>query len=386
MATQAFAEALRATPPAEHAALAPVLPPDFLARAAPRAPQASARARAGRTPVLDGPAFIALYFTVNDTPAEVLKVMDLTTGQQLEALQRGQRTLSVYVLLVLGLAGFALDYSADFQAFVFGYAGVVCWVAALVLNRARAGQRAALLANASARGWFVVPAVVLSLVALAFVMVGILKTDTDAALLPAGALTLLLVVLVRERSSRSRLGIGSPFDPRFEDARRLFATLKDDLPRKYPLLGWLDLTGLTEAKAANETLSDGGAPVTFYRDEWLRLKLKLKNGNVLRVSAIESVRKKKGFFKQGMSKRKWKPGSTNARHELRISILVDRERHQLKTPENQQLIGQSWVDAQLTRDDQLVVRAAAPERMSADDLLRLLKHAYDHVTPRTAAV
>jgi hypothetical protein len=407
-AAQAFGEALRVTPPAEHVALAAFLPPDFLTWfaqsqpavpvAAPAAPAPrplgasasvagpSARARVGRRSVDGDRPFLGLYFTVNDSPAQVLKVMDATTQDQLGRLLRsGNRTLSVYALLALGFSGFVLDSLLEFQSFVVGYAGLVCWAAALVLNRSIARQRAALLANSGPRSKIALPATFLSLVALVFLLVFIAQAAPEAAVFPAAALTLLLALLVGERSRRTRLGGLSPFDSRFDEARRIFAVLKDDLPRKYPLLGWLDLTGLSETKAARETLSDAGAPITFYRDEWLRLKLKLKDGNVLRLSAVESVRKKKGFMKRGRRRSKWKPGQTTAGHQLRISVLVNRERHQIRRPVSQQRLGEIWLDAELTNDDRLVVTAAAPERMSADTVLRLLKHAYDHVTPHRAA-
>jgi hypothetical protein len=196
----------------------------------------------------------------------------------------------------------------------------------------------------------------------------------------------MLAALVMERASRGSIPSASPFDDRFDQARQLFSVLKDDLPHGYPLLGWLDLTGLAPAKEVRESVSDGGAPITFYRDEWLRLKLKLVDGNVLRVSAIESVRKKAGFMKSGRRRSKWKPGATTARHQLKVSIVVNNATHVIRRPVAQQRLDRLWIDTELVTDDRLVMTALTADRPSAQSLLGVLKLAYDHVSPRAASI
>ena len=129
----------------------------------------------------------------------------------------------------------------------------------------------------------------------------------------------------------------------------------------------------------------GGAPLVFYRDEWLRLKLKLWDGNVLRLSAIESIRKKEGFWKRGSRKSKWKPGATTARHQLKISVVVDARTHVIRRPAQQQRLDRLWLEAEVATEDRLVLCAYADDRLNAQHLLGAMKLAYDHVMPRTSA-
>ena len=69
-------------------------------------------------------------------------------------------------------------------------------------------------------------------------------------------------------------------------------------------------------------------PIAFYRDEWLRMKMSLYDGNVLRMTAIERAKARLGRWKTGRisGKRKWKPGGTVwARRELRVALTVNRD-------------------------------------------------------------
>jgi hypothetical protein len=370
-----------ATPAARRPAPAPVVPAAQVVPAAVRRPRERARVTRGLVDK-SNEARIGLYFTVNDAPAEVLKVMAATAEQQLAELAlSSRRTGAVYALLVLGFLGFLADLVAGYQSFVFGYAGLVTWLAALVLNRSIARRRPA--ASASKPRWgCLVPLLLLALVAVGFLVVSAFDGDEVVEVAAAAVITLMLAGLVRERTSRAKVPNASPFDDRFDDARQIFSVLKDDLPRGHPLLGWLDLTGLAPTKEVRESVSDGGAPITFYRDEWLRLKLKLVDGNVLRVSAIESVRKKAGIMKRGRRRSKWKPGATSARHQVRVSIVVNSATHVIRRPVAQQRLERLWIDTELLTDDRLVVTALASDRPSAQSLLGVLKLAYEHVSPR----
>jgi hypothetical protein len=347
-----------------------------------------ARRRVGRRAVnAPNHAFVALYFSVNDRPANVLRVMELASERQREALRKSNRSLwGVYALLFLGWLGFLFDCVADFNSFVFGYFGLVCWLTALVLERSIVKGRAHLLVGGrQARRWLVFLVLVLGLVALVVGVVAMLSGEAVMQFAAASIVALALALLARERSARARLDQQSPFDSRFDEARQVFAALKDDLPRKASLLGWLDLTGIDEPKLARRDKSPSGAPLLIYRDEWLRLKLKLWDGNILRLSAVESIRKKEGFWKRGARKSKWKAGVTSARHQLKISIVVDAKTHSIRRPEVSQQLERLSVETQISTDDRLVLTAFAEHRPNAQQLLGVMKLAYDHVTPRTAA-
>lgn len=347
----------------------------------------SARKRVGRRAV-DAPnyGFVALYFSVNDRPANVLRVMALASERQRQALRASNRSLwGVYALLFAGWLGFLFDCVADFDSFVFGYFGLVCWLSAIVLERSIVKGRAHLLVGGRhARRWLVILLLALGLVALCVGVVAMLENEAVVQLVAASFLGLLLAQLVRERSACARFDEQSPFDSRFDEARQVFAALKDDLPRRAPLLGWLDLTGIDEPKLARRDESRSGAPLLVYRDEWLRLKLKLWDGNILRLSAVQSIREKRGFWKRGARKSKWKPGLTTARHQLKISIVVDSGTHSIRRPAPMQRLERLWVETQLATEDRLVLSAFADHCPTAQHLLGVMKLAYDHVTPRTA--
>jgi len=84
---------------------------------------------------------------------------------------------------------------------------------------------------------------------------------------------------------------GQAFGPKFDAACTIFETIKDDIAPGRTLMGWLDLTGAQQpGKVVREGISASGAPVKAYRDEWLRIKMPLYDGNVMRVSGLERVR------------------------------------------------------------------------------------------------
>ncbi|HWA76750.1 MAG TPA: hypothetical protein VG937_30665 [Polyangiaceae bacterium] len=332
-------------------------------------------------------AFVALYFSVNDTPSSALRVMEAASERKRLALRSSNRVLGVvFALILLGWVGFLFDFAAGFDSFVFGYFGLICWASALMLRRSVERRREHLLAGGvRARKWLVIPAFVQLGVATVVSVVAALNDAPVALLISTAVIAVALSTLTWERAARAKLAAGSPFDSRFDEARQVFAALKDDLPRKYPLLGWLDLTGLSQPKLLRRDRAAGGAPLVFYRDEWLRLKLKLWDGNVLRLSAIESIRKKEGFWKRGSRKSKWKPGATTARHQLKISVVVDARTHVIRRPAQQQRLDRLWLEAEVATDDRLVLCAYADDRLNAQHLLGAMKLAYDHVMPRTSA-
>jgi len=391
-AQQSFREALRVTPAAEAATVSSYLPPGFdlsaapVLAAAPAPPPRVAANKGSRSIVHDAFApCVALYFTVNDRPREVVRVMDAAAERQRTVLmQNRRRDPLVYALLVLGFLGFVGDVVASYGTFVLGYAGLVCWAAAVALHHHVAAQRAQLLASVRKSGWFMVLAMFACLLAALVLAVGVITQDDDVTVWGALGVTLLLAFMFWRRTARARVRLATPFDERFGEARTLLETLADDLPRRFPLLGWLDLTGLTDAKVVRQATGGGGAPLTFYRDEWLRLKLKLADGNVLRLSAVESVRKKDAFWKQGSRKLKRRPGVTDARHLLKVSVVVNTNTHSVRKPPTHGSLQHLALTTELATDDRLVVCAAAAQRLNASHILQVLKLVYSHVTPRTA--
>jgi len=309
--------------------------------------------------------------------------MESTAVQQRRVLLDSDRLRPLVPgLLGLGWLGFVTDTLAGYRSFVFGYFGVVCWIAASWLHRSLWQKRAALLApgEPTGRSWgFMVFLAVLAIL----IVLGVFGDSVELTTAASFGFALLAYWWHRKRFARLQVPHGSPFDSRFDEARQVFEKLQDDLPRHAPLLGLVDLTGLHEEKIAQRAQGANGAPLVSYRDEWLRLKLKLWDGNIVRVSAVEAVRQKQGFWKRGSSgKQKWKRGSSSAQHRLKVSVVVNKSAFAIRPPARQQQLDRLWVDTEVSADDRLVLSAYAEQRFTAEHVLGVMKLAYQHVAPR----
>jgi len=81
----------------------------------------------------------------------------------------------------------------------------------------------------------------------------------------------------------------------FEAARRILYTLRDDTGRKGRVVGWLDLTGPMQPKKRVRTArSRSGKKKQYYRDPWFKVKIKLADGNLLRLTFVDIVKRKAG--------------------------------------------------------------------------------------------
>ena len=81
----------------------------------------------------------------------------------------------------------------------------------------------------------------------------------------------------------------------FEAARQILHTLRDDTGRKGRAVGWLDLGGPQQKeKTVRTARSGGGKRKVYYRDPWLRVKFKLADGNLLRLTLEDKVKVKAG--------------------------------------------------------------------------------------------
>jgi hypothetical protein len=105
--------------------------------------------------------------------------------------------------------------------------------------------------------------------------------------------------------------------------RAIIHTLRDDVHPARGMFGHLDFTGWERPqKRAIERKNAAGAKVNIYRDEWLAIKTKLRDGTGLRLSAVRCVKRRAGFWKRGARKSKWKPAMTKSDHqELRIRFV-----------------------------------------------------------------
>ena len=187
-----------------------------------------------------------------------------------------------------------------------------------------------------------------------------------------------------------RQGKITPFGARFDLARTIFDTLKDDVSPKRTLVGWLDLTGAQQqSKQIRQKTSVSGRSVIYYRDEWLRLKASLYDGNVLRLSAIDRVKARQGFWKRGRSgKRKYRSGSSESEYQLEFSISIDPSKYQVLPFDNLgQAIPHSRFIIQQAEavDGRVMVNAStATNQFDAWDILNALRFGYEHVQAQQA--
>ncbi len=260
----------------------------------------------------------ALFLHFNERPANIVQVMDEARRREAEfARARRQRMVVIALLVPAGLVFILADLALGYNLFTFSLVALALWGAALV-------------------GF---------------------------------------VVLRRDRPA------GREFGPRYEATRTVFATIRDDVAPKRTLLGWLDLTGPQPGKVIREGTSASGAPIKVYRDEWLRMKLVLYDGNVLRVLALERIKARLGRWKRGISgKRKWREGKTFSRHELRVSLTVNPQAY---TIEAQPVAEAGKLLVAVTRQDgRLLLTAESDAAFAGEDVLRALRLAYGQLRPR----
>ncbi|MBN1890514.1 MAG: hypothetical protein JW850_21150 [Thermoflexales bacterium] len=273
-----------------------------------------------------GKARRALLLNFNEKPANIVRVMDETRQKQSEfAKERTRRLWIIALLLPLGLPFVCADVAMGYNMCTFSLVGLALWVAALV-----------------------------------------------------GFIT-----LMRNRPS------GKEFGPQYDIARTIFETLRDDIAPKRTLIGWLDLSGTQQTgKVVRQQTSSSGMPVAFYRDEWLRMKMPLYDGNVMRLAVVERVKARLGKWKVGRisHKRKWKAGSTVwGRRELKLALTINPEAYELLPIQNEQ-VGKFALDATQTGSGRIVLSGATNEAIGAGDILQVLRFAYEHLKPRGEAV
>ena len=155
----------------------------------------------------------------------------------------------------------------------------------------------------------------------------------------------------------------------FDAARQVLHTLRDDTGRKGRVVGWLDLSGSTkEQKKVRTARSGGGKRKVYYRDPWFKVKFKLVDGNVLRLTLEDKVKTKAGSI---------------VRYESQFSakLVVNPDLYRLgEVPNSRRLAASN----EFTHEDGVFVVKAAPrpaEHLSMRQVLETLKAVYSHLEP-----
>lgn len=174
------------------------------------------------------------------------------------------------------------------------------------------------------------------------------------------------------------------FSPRYTGTKQILHTLRDDLKPESTFLGHLDLTGaMLQTKVARETKDTQERITQHFRDEWLALKAKLYDGNVLRISAIQKSKKRKSYWKRGRisGKMKMKPEKyKGSKQYLKVRIAVNPDLYEIiPSKEFRQGVNiGKYTVAQLNTEGGIVeVTANSPfEEVESEHILNFLHSAY----------
>lgn len=205
-----------------------------------------------------------------------------------------------------------------------------------------------------------------------------------------GGILLWIAALVMARSLRK--SDSHDFSPRYTGTKQILYTLRDDLKPESSFLGHLDLTGaMLDTKIAREAKDTRDRTTQYFRDEWLALKAKLYDGNILRVSAIQKSKKRKSYWKRSQisGKMKMKPEKYKGSEQyLKVRIAVNPELYQIVP--NQEFrqgvnIGKYTI-AQLNTDGGIIdVTANSPfEEVEPELILSFLHSAYSLLQRKAA--
>jgi hypothetical protein len=206
----------------------------------------------------------------------------------------------------------------------------------------------------------------------------------------AGGILLWIAAFVMAGSLRK--SDSHDFSPRYTGTKQILYTLRDDLKPNSTFLGHLDLTGaMLNTKVARETKDTQDRTTQHFRDEWLALKAKLYDGNILRVSAIQKSKKRKSYWKRSRisGKMKMKPEKHKGSEQyLKVRIAVNPELYQIVP--NQQFrqgvnIGKYTI-AQLNTEGGIIdVTANSPfEEVEPEHILNFLHSTYSLLQRKAA--
>ena len=182
------------------------------------------------------------------------------------------------------------------------------------------------------------------------------------------------------------------FSPRYTGTKQLLHTLRDDLKPNSSFLGHLDLTGaMLNTKVAREAKDTQDRTTQYFRDEWLALKAKLYDGNILRVSAIQKSKKRKSYWKRSRisGKMKMKPEKyKGAAQYLKVRIAVNPELYQIVSNKDFRQgasIGKYIIADLRTEGGIIDVTANSPfEEIESEHILGLLHSAYSLLQRKAA--
>ena len=182
------------------------------------------------------------------------------------------------------------------------------------------------------------------------------------------------------------------FSPRYEGTKDILHTLRDDLKPGSTFIGHLDLTGaMVKSKVARETKDSRERTTQHFRDEWLSLKAKLYDGNVLRVTAIQRSKQRQPYWKRSSisGKTKQKPAKfKGSEQQLKVRLAVNPEVYSIvpnKTFKEGVDIGKYRIAHLSTEGGIVDVLASSPfEEVESEHILGLLQSTYSLLQRKAA--
>ncbi len=205
-----------------------------------------------------------------------------------------------------------------------------------------------------------------------------------------GGILLWLAAFIMARSLRKSDSFDFP--PRYRGTKQILHTLRDDIKPGSTFLGHLDLTGaMLKTKVAREAKDTRDRTTQYFRDEWLSLKAKLLDGNVLRVSAIQKSKKRKSYTKRSRisGKYKTKPEKfKGTEHDLKVRIVVNPDVYQIVP--NQEFrqganIGKYTISQLSTEGGMInVVASSSFDEVEQEQILNFLKSTYSLLQRKAA--
>jgi len=205
-----------------------------------------------------------------------------------------------------------------------------------------------------------------------------------------GAILLWIAAFIMARSLRKSDSFD--FSPRYKGTKEILHTLRDDLKPDTTFLGHLDLTGaMLKTKVARETKDTRDRTTQYFRDEWLSLKAKLFDGNVLRVSAIQKSKNRKSYWKRSSisGKMKMKPEKfKGTEHDLKVRIVVNPDAYQIVSSQEFRQganVGKYTISQLSTEGGIINVVASSPfEEVEQAQILNFLKSTYSLLQRKAA--
>ncbi len=227
-------------------------------------------------------------------------------------------------------------------------------------------------------------------IGLALIDVLLLLLGYFSLIFSAGGLALWIAAIVMARSIRRSDSLD--FSPRYENLKHILYTLRDDLRPGSTFLGHLDLTGsMLPTKVARSAKDTQNRTTNYYRDEWLALKAKLYDGNVLRVSAVQKSKKRASYTKRSRisGKYKLKPEKfKGSAQDLKVRIVVNPELYQIGSNpalRHGQNVGKYTITDFSTEGGIINLTASSPfEEVEHEHILNVIHSAYSLLERKAA--